>query len=410
MQTQRPEGLSNWMTGFLLTETRPDKLQEWTDHTTDAILQEMPELARSPRLTKVLHGAVEQHWLAFLQNFSHPDFHFRLVEEGYLLATEVANAGLPLEVIIKIYRVAQQNVWAYVTQAVNQISPEVCSQSDALIYFWSRAGAWIDESIEASTDIFQATRVKEGASPELRQLAAVRDVLAGEVPDPRRVSALLGGYPLSVRQVAVVLSCSQSEPERLERVALRAVDAVGASRHLLVHPGRGLAWLWLPGNFDVRRLSDAVSAADDDVPVHLAVGVPADGLAGFISSHADAQSTHDIALRRASGPGRPTVTYYEEIELSSLLPCDRRVDRFMHRILGQLAETEGSTERLRETISAYLAQGRNVDEAAALLCVHRNTVRYRLAQAEEMLGSSIAKLGTDLEVALRHFELFHAQQ
>ncbi|HVK29376.1 MAG TPA: helix-turn-helix domain-containing protein, partial [Nocardioides sp.] len=48
------------------------------------------------------------------------------------------------------------------------------------------------------------------------------------------------------------------------------------------------------------------------------------------------------------------------------------------------------------------------EEAARALVVHRNTIRYRLGQAEELLGRPIAKISAELAMALRHHELFHA--
>ncbi|MCR1781954.1 helix-turn-helix domain-containing protein [Nocardioides carbamazepini] len=407
MSVEMETGLATWLAGFLGAEAQPEMVRKWVDRTYTAITTEIPQLARDERLAAALHSAVEQHWLAFLHNFAQPEFEFRLVESGRTLAVEIAAAGLPVEVVIKIYRVAQQDVWAYGTEVIQQISPEVCSQSDALIYFWDRAGAWIQAAIDVSTSIYHATRSKQSATPEIRLLGAVREVLTGDASDPRRISAHLGGYPVTLKQTALVLEGAHADHVTLERLAGQAAEAVGAGRQLVVHPGQGRAWAWMVGTFDARRLNE-LNGLLGSTDMSISVGVTAEGLDGFIMSHEDAVTTHEIVCRAPRDPRQSRVTFYEDVELSALLACSPRVDRFVTRVLGQLAENDGTMEKLRETIAAFLDHGRNVDEAASTLSVHRNTVRYRLGQAEGVLASPIAKLGADLEVALRHYQLFHS--
>jgi DNA-binding PucR family transcriptional regulator len=90
-----------------------------------------------------------------------------------------------------------------------------------------------------------------------------------------------------------------------------------------------------------------------------------------------------------------------------LLGCSPEVDRFMARRLGPLAGEEEGIQRIRETLAAYLDSGGSAEEAARTLVVHRNTIRYRLGQAEEMLGQPITRISPQLAVALRHHQLFH---
>ncbi|MDN5746756.1 MAG: helix-turn-helix domain-containing protein, partial [Nocardioidaceae bacterium] len=84
-----------------------------------------------------------------------------------------------------------------------------------------------------------------------------------------------------------------------------------------------------------------------------------------------------------------------------------RVDRFVYRVLADLTQVDASTQRLRETLAAFLRARGNLDQTAAALFVHRNTVRYRMHQIEDLLGASINKLGGELDVALQHFQVHH---
>jgi DNA-binding PucR family transcriptional regulator len=77
------------------------------------------------------------------------------------------------------------------------------------------------------------------------------------------------------------------------------------------------------------------------------------------------------------------------------------METFVRRELGGLAPDDGedaAAERLRATVLAYLESG--MDGAAARLAVHRNTVRYRLHQAEALLGRPVTERRRELELAL----------
>ena len=77
----------------------------------------------------------------------------------------------------------------------------------------------------------------------------------------------------------------------------------------------------------------------------------------------------------------------------------------MRRTLGPLAEKSVTSQRLRQTVLAFLSLG-TADAAAAALSVHKNTVRYRLARVEELTGVPLTSKATELALALRYFETF----
>ena len=75
------------------------------------------------------------------------------------------------------------------------------------------------------------------------------------------------------------------------------------------------------------------------------------------------------------------------------------------REVGPLAGADKNLGLVRETVLAYL-KTLNVDATAERLFVHKNTVRYRIARAEELLGHSLSERSTQLELALRWLEMF----
>ena len=73
----------------------------------------------------------------------------------------------------------------------------------------------------------------------------------------------------------------------------------------------------------------------------------------------------------------------------------------VERELGKLAAPDPGLDIVRETLSHYLRNGSNIVLTASELYVHRNTVRYRLDQAEQLVGHPLTERRTEMDVALR---------
>jgi DNA-binding PucR family transcriptional regulator len=132
----------------------------------------------------------------------------------------------------------------------------------------------------------------------------------------------------------------------------------------------------------------------------VAVGAPASGLAGFRASHADALSAQRVASLH--GDGAPEVVEYTEVAQSAFLARDpRAARRWVADVLGRLAAGDEAMAELRHTMLCYLRAGSSLTEAASELHLHKNTVRYRLRKAEDILGRPIGQRRLDTEVALR---------
>lgn len=402
-----PAGLNAWLPGFIAEELQPHRIDEWVVRTSTAIRSELPELATQPDLVEVLDGAIREHWLAFMGAFTQPTFHYRLVDGGVALAREVAAHQLPIELLIKIYRVAQQASWEYVTGVINAIPSEEIDHTAVLIYFWTRASTWIDESIGASTTVYsdEHARQMQGASAQ-RYEVVIGLINGDDADDPRRASAALGGYPMTVTHTALIFETADAAAVAdLDRFAHDVARDLGTSKPLLVHPGGRQLWVWLASRDtpDLAKL-DAVAKNLESMDAYVVVGTPTHGPEGFAISHRDAQRALDVAER---GGAWAPVMRYDQIELVALLGCNDDVDRYVERTLGALTASDDATERVRETVSAFLRNGGNVEAAAVELIVHRNTIRYRLRNAETILGRPIAGSADSLLLAIQHQELFH---
>jgi len=100
-------------------------------------------------------------------------------------------------------------------------------------------------------------------------------------------------------------------------------------------------------------------------------------------------------------------TAYADVELVALVGGNEPAVRaLVARELGALAGDEKGLDRVRETVAAYLAHGGSVEATASTLIVHKNTIRYRLAQAEELVGHPLSERRTELALALRCLEAY----
>lgn len=128
----------------------------------------------------------------------------------------------------------------------------------------------------------------------------------------------------------------------------------------------------------------------------------ADG-AGLATAYEQARRAAELGRERHGGGA---TTFFDDLGLDRLLAAvpDPRVLREVARdVLGPLAGDDPESEGLRETLQALLDCNFNVAEAARAQFFHYNTMRYRLAKIERLVGpvSSDARVRLDVAVALR---------
>jgi len=299
-------------------------------------------------------------------------------------------------VLLTAYRTAQSEAWAYATEVVAG-APEEIDRTALLVEFWSRAGRWLDEVTSASILIHQTERRRVEHSGTAHRYEVVRALLDGAEPEHRELTIALGGYPIEGLHHAVVLRATDAGGTHLLEPTATALAGPVRGRALVVEPGGRELWLWL---------SDLPASLPGLVPtagVLVAVGSPATGPNGFRVSHAEAIAARDIALAQRR---EQTIVAYRDVALLSFLARDHEAARrFVLATLGPLAGDEPGLERIRETVRLVL-RSPSTDAAARTLGVHTNTVRYRIGQAEELLGLPVTARRADIEVALDYLAAF----
>jgi purine catabolism regulator len=129
-----------------------------------------------------------------------------------------------------------------------------------------------------------------------------------------------------------------------------------------------------------RVIATALRKQASDLGLRVGLGRVIHSLADAAQSLADAE----LALRNSMDADIGVVSF-DELDAASwlLASCDRRVaSQKIVELLAPLREQES----LLQTLQVYFDAEMNVAEAARRLNVHRNTLRYRLARIESLLG------------------------
>lgn len=384
--------MTAWANSFAAAQRAPEELVPWVDRATSAVLAGVPETT-DPDLADLVRRAVEQHWLAFL-DWMFSEEPFELVPAAAEAAVELARRHHGLPTLLRIYRIAQEASWEFAIDVVHH-APQELDHEALLVWFWSRAGAWFNASIDASVLLHQAeaTRIQQrGDAQRFETVARLLD--DPSAMDPTAVSAALGGHPLTGPHVALVAHALTSDALALLEPTLHRL-ARHRGRSLLVRPGGREVWMWLPAPPQPVAI---------DPSIRVTVGGPAPGLDGFVAAHRDAVAAQRVALhdRRAR-----TLTAYDDVAALALLRLDPpTAERFTRRVLGHLAEPGSAI--LRETARVVLTTPGGSAAVSGRLGVHPNTVRYRLGQLERILGGPLVERTGDLLLALDYFDAFLA--
>jgi len=225
-----------------------------------------------------------------------------------------------------------------------------------------------------------AKRAAETTAPLLVAMDQLKEVTRAQEFAVR--SALLeeilrGGDSASLSLRAAVFGLDFAEPARvlLFRDAAAARDALAGRPHLIAE-----------------REDCVVVLMQGDV-----TQVPAAGIGRAIDGIAGAP----VSLRDAELAARRGVVRFEDLDLATLLLSDaepQRLEPRVERIVGVLREHPP----LHEALVVYFDHDLDVPATAAALHLHPNSLRYRLARLEELLGCSLKRPATiaELHIAL----------
>lgn len=229
-----------------------------------------------------------------------------------------------------------------------------------------------------------------------------RRELVGELVDGTRTESSEDleralGYRLSGTHLALAVHIGgRREAERLTADLVGAVAARG-SLLIVAGPGMWLVWLGLnaaPGAAAWTAIETVARARGAAV----FAGEADSGPAGFLQTRRDALDA--ARLRRWLDPV-PALVRFREVRLELMLSNDERAARrFIVEELGALAGSGDRVERARDTLLDWLITG-SASRTAERMGVHENTIRARLAHAEELLPQDVRTHRAEVMAALR---------
>jgi hypothetical protein len=221
-----------------------------------------------------------------------------------------------------------------------------------------------------------------------RQRECVKRMLAGELVDHSEID-----YDFDAHHLALMVK-GEGVEELMRGLASKLDRRLLAGRR--EDEPKWACWLGGRRRLSAEQALETLAAA---VPsgMLVALGEPAEGLAGWRFSHFQAKAALPVAERL----GQSIVHYADVALLASILDDDLLARSLRQLYLTPLEQTRDGGKAARETLRAYFAAERNVSSTAAVLGVDRRTVSNRLRAVEELLGRPLKEVAADLEIALR---------
>jgi hypothetical protein len=257
-----------------------------------------------------------------------------------------------------------------------------------------------------------------------RLLAAVADeharesetlaISTGERRRAERIERLLAGEPIDTSQIpydfegwhvgVAAASVGGEGGDGAVDTSLRELAARLDCRVLVLAREDGMLWAWLGSRrrLDPAELLRALAPEHlsdgqaGDPPPAMALGEPAENLAGWRFTHRQA----DAALRVARRGPKRRVRYADVTLLAAALQDDLLATSLRRLYIEPLENGRDGGAVLRETLRAYAASDRNLTATAVSLGVNRSTVSYRLQTAESRLGRPVVSCMAELEIVL----------
>ena len=376
----------------------------------EALSHTIEELSHEPSLIDLLGSSIEGNVDTILHSLQYDISGDRFQQPAAAVeyARRLAQWGVPVNALVRAYRLGQQFLLQRAFEESQQITTSDAVRVRAHEIIVNSVFDYIDWISQRVVAVYETERESWLADRENARLDAVLDVLSGS--GPVDAAERVTGYRLAGQHLAVVAWADETatRDDRLRRFTT-SIRALATALHSPIAPlvvGRdgATAWGWIhiPPGIEVSSILDELASAprNDDSPL-LAVGTPAAGVAGFVRSHREAERVRHVAVlgRR----GRP-IERYDNPGLAVVDLCSRdpaTLQAWITTVLGaKLSADTQHAERLRETLRIYLHHAGSLSAAAAEMTMHKNSIRYRVDNAEKLLPRPLATDRLAVEVAL----------
>jgi len=374
----------------------------------DVFADQIEELRGDQVILEMLRASTESNLenVAQLLRGHIPIEELRIPPAAEEYARRLAQRGISPNALARAYRLGQQRTLDW---CLDQLESEPETALPAARMLMDVTFRYIDITAEAALSAYESERERWLANRNTVRLEVLESVLSGHGPDIARAESALG-YRLRQHHLGLLVwtssaTSSATDLRQLERLLAQISKALGGNTAPLFVPrDRATGWGWAP----LGRQSTAIDlevvrqvVAEAPAGVHVALGTPGAGEAGFRASHHEAIRAQRVAMV-AQDRARPVTAYGDPgVRAAALLATDLDSTRqLVRRALGDLASDTEPTARLRETLLTFLSEQNGYASTAAKLHLHKNTVRYRVERAMESRGKPLDEDRLDLELAL----------
>ena len=160
----------------------------------------------------------------------------------------------------------------------------------------------------------------------------------------------------------------------------------------------------------LREVCERIETENAPYTVSSGISRPVEGIADFRQAYEEARQSLEIG-RALAGDRRSTVTHYDDLGLlrfAQVSETSMGIRNYCMDMLGPLLEhNRRSTARLLDTLRVFLECNQNHAEAARVLGIHYNSLRYRLKRIRQLMGDIFKEPQKRLaiEVALHLYRL-----
>lgn len=300
-----------------------------------------------------------------------------------------AEQGLPLDQLLRSYRLAGSVFWQGIVEVVSQENPEYVPH---LVRHVTNTWQTIDQQSVAAAEAYHRTEYDVLRRGDERVQAVVDALLEGRGADGGMLNTATTvlGLPAHGRYAVVVQG----------HEAGTALPPHGGPSEV-----RGMRFIWRMRADTVIALVSLGSAAIEDlVDVLRSRARSHAGISPVVEGLADlgrARWLADLALRTCSGP-EPELARLDERLPSALVVSQPDLAGYLYQqALGGLTDVEpGYRDILVSTLTAWLDCNGSAGQAARRLYCHRNTVLNRLRRIESLTGRSLASPRDLVELVL----------
>lgn len=317
------------------------------------------------------------------------------------LARRFGERGISPQRTVRVYQVGHRMLLRRILQGLADQLPDDRELIEHIAELVDWNFAYVNGMSQAAVEEHDRAQMlwsRTGGGATAQQVAHVLDSA-----DDEHAAGDLLGYALDTTHVGMIIWSPTSTVTRQMLVSISATLRAQASvNDLLVVPldlGTVMVWIsvegiWTPA---ISRLARDTNAIGDHV--RIACGEVGEGLAGFRQTHQQALAARRVA--ELPGSRRQRITRYRDVAATSLLAMHpEEAAPWVSDLLGDLAEPGAEVGRLRETLRVYLETGENASNTALRMHLHRNTVKYRVARAMELLPVQFEQNRLSIALAL----------